>query len=46
MKDKKEERMGDILIIGYGTVGRNLEAELKTLQADIFDKYKKIKIHE
>lgn len=32
----------DILIIGYGNVGHNLEKELIKLQPDIYDKYKNI----
>lgn len=32
--------MYDILIIGYGVVGKNLENELKPLSPDIIDKYK------
>ena len=32
--------MNKILIIGYGVVGHNLYNELKSLQPDIYDKYK------
>ena len=32
--------MKKVLIIGYGTVGHNLAAELSALQPDIYDKYK------
>ena len=32
--------MDNILIIGYGVVGKNLEKELKPLSPDIIDKYK------
>ncbi len=32
--------MKKVLIIGYGTVGHNLEREIAALQPDIFDKYK------
>ena len=32
--------MYNILIIGYGVVGKNLEKELKKLSPDILDKYK------
>ena len=32
--------MYNVLIIGYGVVGRNLEKEIKSLSPDIFDKYK------
>ena len=31
--------MRDVLIIGYGVVGKNLEKELAALQPDIYDKY-------
>jgi UDP-glucose 6-dehydrogenase len=32
--------MSNVLIIGYGTVGRNLEKEIADLKPDIVDKYK------
>ncbi len=32
--------MSDVLIIGYGVVGRNLARELAPLHPDIYDKYK------
>ena len=32
--------MIEVLIIGYGTVGKNLASELATINPDIFDKYK------
>ena len=32
--------MQKVLIIGYGTVGHNLHRELKSLNPDIYDKYK------
>lgn len=32
--------MGDVLIIGYGVVGRNLEKELASLNPEIYDKFK------
>lgn len=30
------------LIIGYGVVGKNLDEEIKALESDIYDKYKRI----
>ena len=33
--------MRDVLIIGYGVVGKNLEKELAALQPDVYDKYLK-----
>lgn len=33
--------MKNVLIVGYGIVGHNLQEELKNLNPDIFDKYKK-----
>lgn len=30
----------DVLIVGYGTVGRNLHKELEVLKPDIYDKYR------
>ena len=32
--------MLNVLIIGYGVVGNNLENEIKSLSPDIIDKYK------
>lgn len=36
--------MSNILIIGYGIVGKNLSKELSSLNPDIFDKYKDVSI--
>lgn len=32
--------MADVLIVGYGIVGKNLHKEMKVLNIDVYDKYK------
>ena len=37
--DGNDERMNNVLIIGYGVVGKHLKAELSALDPDVYDKY-------
>ena len=38
----RDSHISDVLIVGYGTVGQNLERDLSALQPAVYDKYKGI----
>jgi glycosyltransferase involved in cell wall biosynthesis len=42
----REGQAREVLIVGYGTVGQNLERDLMALKPDIYDKYKEIDTRE